>query len=216
MIVAAAAAAMWGLAKLSEIVIPVLIAILLGSLLVPVVGFLKQFLPAMWETGRVPDVLGFVAHILTTPDARSLPAEFPDGQEVVVIALFTESWASVLDGATEEEREEAEAFCANHSVADHPLGAESKTLVAVAVDGGRYAICQARGDDVPIWMEAGMTQSSAASSCTRCRLCSTLHSETDLNPFSPGPRMKVATKHHLTVGDDHGHVLRSRAEAVGR
>ncbi|KQO98443.1 hypothetical protein [Leifsonia sp. Leaf264] len=121
----------------------------------PVSAVPVEFIPAMWEMGRVPDVLGFVAHILTTRDAPSLPAEIPEGQEVVGIALFTESWALVLDGATEEEREEAEAFCANHSVADHPLGAESKTLVAIAVDGGRYAICQTRGNDIPIWMEAG-------------------------------------------------------------
>lgn len=92
-IVAAAAAAMWGVSKLSEIVIPVLIAILLGSLLVPAVGYLRSKRWPTWLaiTTTLVGTVALIGGLLTVAviqiiqgsrDVAGRAVEFWDGVKV--------------------------------------------------------------------------------------------------------------------------------------
>lgn len=76
-------------------------------------------------------------------------------RRVCAVALSAEAWVlDIPEEASMAEREAARRFAARLGVADHPWGAEAKSVIGVSADGWRYTVSRLRRTgDGPSWAE---------------------------------------------------------------
>ena len=104
---------------------------------------------AVWATGNHPaEVLAAMTHVCRQPtEASALLASWLPGG-LYGLALQAEGYSlSAPEGATEAEEREAVAWVAQHAIADHPWGSETKFVSAVDLDGCFYYAEHRRGED---------------------------------------------------------------------
>lgn len=108
----------------------------------------------VWD-GRdgVDVVTGLAEYLRATIQAAETGLDSGVRRRVCGVALSTDSWVlDIPEDATAAEREAATEFTARRGVADHPWGAEAKSVIGVSADGWRYTVSRFRKTGTgPVW-----------------------------------------------------------------